>query len=171
MLKEEIKIIKILTELNFDFIDKNEFSMILENFYKNFLHLHMERYSLMGWREKIIFSFFVLLYPNEQFLKKIEQDIFLNPNGKELKTYLLVIMLMSEKEIKNYTIKKLLDNYDLFTPQKKWISASSQLIDFKFLGEINTEKHLNKYLKAINIVNIIRKNNNLELVQLGNFPN
>jgi len=161
----ERDIIRVLTEFKFGLIDKNEFVVVLDSFYKKKLQYEMNLYANEGWREKIIFSFFMLAYHREEYLTKIENDIFLNSNGKELKSYLLVISLMSTNDTKNDIYDKLINIPNLFSFQKDWIYAACKISKNNkiiYMNDQNIDKCQSKYIEAITIINSIRIINNIE---------
>lgn len=159
----ERDILKVLTQFKFSTANENEFAHSMHDYYHDYLKERMEEYFDGGWREKLIFSFFSVVWFKDRFLEKIEDDIFTNVNGHEFKAYLFAIVLLSAR--KEEILNKLLENDNLFLPQQAWILASCRLLGLKeYLGSQNDYERscFKKYQQALTIVNSIRQKDGLK---------
>ena len=112
----------------------------------------MKDYSKMGWREKLIFSFFAAFKNKSRFIEEIENDLHQDINGKQVKGYLLAMILFSDKD-KESIFSHLLNDPKLFTSQKCWIqSALKHLNREKYPIEENCVRNDKKFDQALRIV-------------------
>lgn len=159
----ERDILKVLTQFKFSIANENGFALRMHDYYHGYLKERMEEYFDGGWREKLIFSFCSVVWFEDRFLEKIEDDIFNNVNGHEFKAYLFAIVLLSDR--KEEILDKLLENDNLFLPQKAWILASCRLLGLKvhLSSQNNYEPScFEKYQQALTIVNSIRQKDGLQ---------
>lgn len=158
----ENKILRIITEFNFGFLPIEELMTLFEEFSVQLTDLNLKNYSEGGWREKLLFSFFVAYKRKGEFLEYIYNDLEKDINAKYLKGYLLAILVLTQNKQEDIErLKKIKNNPKLFSPQQCWILSAIFL-----LTENQTEISLECqkiYYKLSFAKNLIEKNGSVTI--------
>lgn len=149
----ERKVVRVLTEFNFDFYSKNELDKTFKEYAKYLTNEKLREYFNLGWREKMIFSFFVAFNNKVELIELIESDLIHDINGRHIKCYLLAIILLSNND-KKKIFMDLLGNPSIFENQKCWVESALKYIekDVHVVGE-NCLINYEKFNLAMNFIN------------------
>lgn len=156
MIKQQLeqKITEILTEFNFGFVSLDELTLYVKEFSEELSDEDLKKYSSGGWREKLIFSFFVAYLEKKKYLNSIYSDLTHDINAKYLKGYLLAIILLSENSKQDTErLQIILDNPSLFSHQRCWINSAIDILSgISTQMDTECEKVKNKLLFAKRLI-------------------
>ncbi len=147
-LTEQQNIISVLTNFNFTFKSFDE-----EKFIKDLsvIEIDIKEYLSLGWREKLIASFYVCFFNKQEYKELISGLFFEEFNGKQLKGYILVIMTFFKKEFALDILDRFLELHPN-SIQIDWIYAAKESLERKLNYNKDYEKKFQKIHKAFNII-------------------
>lgn len=126
-MNEEQKLLKVLINFNFNSIDKRSLMNIVHKYKINELN-NID--SSLGWREKLIKSFYYTIDIESRVKDDIIKTIFVDVNGKHIKTNFLALYFLLEKDKGKFILilKKYNQLFKTISRELKWSNAFLDII-------------------------------------------
>ncbi|ACU62216.1 DUF6000 family protein [Chitinophaga pinensis] len=138
--------------INFNLNESEEFRKLARLYCEGIDQSIIGEYFSGGWREKLLVSFCIALNKKSEYLKQLEVLLFSEINGKQIKGYILAIVLTASSDEAIKILNSYLDAYKEVSMELNWIYDALEWLG----GNLSNEKGLGSSSKMKTAINILQ---------------
>ncbi|MBV8255411.1 MAG: hypothetical protein JO154_22615 [Chitinophaga sp.] len=149
MLIIEQDILRCLT--NFNLFNPDDFRRDVEIYSIMMTNNKISNYLKEGWREKLLATFCIVFNRKVEFLNLIIDMLFAEVDGKQIKGYILAVLVMKDKDESIELFTRYLREYQDISMENKWIFQALECLEYRRadIKWAEGENKMNNYLKFL----------------------